>query len=90
MRARLQKLKRKAATPSPEPSDANPSERAATSSNSGAKDLAKYEETREWSLLFANVVKDITEASDMLMPLKSTMALVIRFLEITRVIKPSL
>jgi hypothetical protein len=85
MRARLQKFKRRAATPSPEPSDVNSSERAVTSSTGGAKGGATYEETRELSLLFANVVKDITEASDMLSPLKSTMALVIRGLEITRV-----
>jgi hypothetical protein len=83
---RQQQKRRKKATPSLDP-PTNPesSARASTPSNTGAKELASYEETREWSLLFANVVRDISEASGMLSPLKSTMALVIRGLEITRV-----
>lgn len=39
----------------------------------------------EWADLVANVLKDVSEASEILAPLKATMALVIRGLEITRV-----
>ncbi len=48
----------------------------------------KYEEATEWSLLVANVTKDVSEATGILAPLKSTMALLIRGLEITRVCLP--
>lgn len=44
-----------------------------------------YEETRDLSILVANIVKDISEATEMLTPLKSTMALIIRGLELARV-----
>jgi hypothetical protein len=45
---------------------------------SGSKEPGKYGEVRDWSLLVSYVIKDITEATRMLSPLKSTMALVIR------------
>jgi hypothetical protein len=44
-----------------------------------------FEETRDGFILAFNVVKDISEASGILSPLKSTCALLIRGLEITRV-----
>jgi hypothetical protein len=44
-----------------------------------------YEETRDGLLLGFNVIREISEASDLLSPLKSTCLLIIRGLETTRV-----
>jgi hypothetical protein len=39
----------------------------------------------DWALQITNIVKDISEGSQLLAPLKATCALIIRGLEITRV-----
>lgn len=86
MRKHLQKLKKK-----PNKSQ-NPSTSATSISNASTSDAAApsddgllYQEVREWSILVTNVVRDVSEATSMLAPLKSTMALLTRGLEITRV-----
>jgi hypothetical protein len=50
---------------------------------------ARYEETRDSLILGFNVVREISEANDLLAPLKATGLLIVRGLEITKVYRLS-
>jgi hypothetical protein len=85
MRSQLKKKRQP-----PEPIAASSANTEASGDSSTIKrkkpdDSRKYEIAQEWSLLVENVAKAVSEATSILAPLKSTMALVIRGLEIIRV-----
>lgn len=63
-----------------------PSDAATTNPNTGeGEDNLAYEGTRDGLILGFNAVKDVSEATELLAPLKATCALIIRGLETTRV-----
>jgi hypothetical protein len=58
---------------------------ATLTSNHANIDSTLYEETRDGFILGFNVVREISEATDLLSPLKATGLLIVRGLEITKV-----
>jgi hypothetical protein len=66
-----------------------PSEMASTSpanpSANAARSNEQYETTRDGLIIFFGTAKDVSEATDLLAPLKATCALMVRALEMTKV-----
>jgi hypothetical protein len=84
----MNQLKKKRQHPGPSATSSANTEASGVPSTFKRKkphDSRKYEVAQEWSLLVANVAKDVSDATSILAPLKSTMALVVRGLDIIRV-----
>jgi hypothetical protein len=65
--------------------DASQTNLASTYGSPSPKGDKAYEETRDAFILGFNVVREVSEATDLLAPLRATCLLLVRGLEMTRV-----